>query len=237
MTSETLHDLPQHSPCNPPISRNSVTSPKRTSTSTTPPRRSLHPPARHPPRQRVIRLAVLKDALKHRIRSCLEEFGEAKLDLHPATALVEWMEEGMIWRRRGVRLMRGAVSRSDDAEKERSPHTNAGHQHRRVEGTTPPSTCIAKTASPNPPPVGWCIPIRTPADIQNFTPPNASFPPTAPAHPLPTSPHTTSLFAMLDEFDIQPPFTASDSVSSSSLLPRSTTLPSSGLGRSSGVWQ
>lgn len=197
---------------------------------------------------------VLKDAIKYRIRTCLEhDFAEERrLSLHPAAALIPYIQEGVDFGATLAQSNMGLLAQQETEEgvaeqdanastnletvavdAEARPTTEAGASEAENEAadraqsngsssssteaeaaTSSSSDAPAPTAStssstlhapPQPPP------YISPADGQNFYPSKRLLATTASTVPrlsaAEISSATRTLYAMLDDFDLQPPFT------------------------------
>lgn len=139
----------------------------------------------------------LKDAIKYRIRVCLEqEFsGERGMVLHPAAKLIPFMGEGVEF----ADVVRMSASLSADEKED--------EEEMKMETADSSETESQSNGQIRPP----YIP---PAETQNFYPSKRSLPPstsTSTAIPLLTPSELAStlhqLYGMLEDFDLQPPFT------------------------------
>ncbi|SPO20121.1 uncharacterized protein UTRI_00520_B [Ustilago trichophora] len=179
---------------------------------------------------------VLKDAIKYRIRLCLEEsFGQERpLELHPAAALIPYQEPGYsvsaVQGRAAAGLMRlrppapgstgeedggdaatsQRASSSDEEEKKPTPvlldrPSSAAREDESVSQPLPPGfpTVDPDTGLYQPPYVA-------PADTKDFYAckrPNLTRTSVQPLSSDEITTHTRILFSMIDDFDLQPPFT------------------------------
>ncbi|KAJ1031611.1 hypothetical protein NDA13_002002 [Ustilago tritici] len=128
----------------------------------------------------------LKDAIKYRIKFCLEEeFGrEGGMELHSAANLIPLCTEGSGFGEVAMQAASAAVE--EESEKGTEAQANG-------------STSSAR------------VPYVSPADTQNFYPskrPCSSTTATiSPLSPAEVNSALNTLFSMLDDFDLQPPFT------------------------------
>ncbi|SJX60495.1 uncharacterized protein SRS1_10118 [Sporisorium reilianum f. sp. reilianum] len=209
---------------------------------------------------------LLKEAIKYRIQECLrEEFGQAQgargLDLHPAAALMPWVEPGsdmeVTWHRANMGLLcaevegdgeevgkaekaeqgsqaaggdeamtseaevaTSATAASAAAETDTAP-TEPATDHAQTNGTSATATdddspsetqyTYLSRFHSNPEHHNRTFthpPFVHRADVQNFYPskrPPSSTP--AALTPAERTTYTSTLFSMLEDFDVQPPFT------------------------------
>ncbi|SPO21043.1 uncharacterized protein UTRI_00520 [Ustilago trichophora] len=178
---------------------------------------------------------MLKDAIKYRIRVCLEEsFGQERpLVLHPAAALIPYQEPGYsvsaVQERAAAGLMRlrptvpGSTGQEDGDDAETSQPTSASEEEERptpvlLETSSSPTEedgAASQSLPPGCPTVDpetglYQPPDVAPADTKDFYPykrPNLTRTSIQPLSSEEITTHTRILFSMLDDFDLQPPFT------------------------------
>ena len=174
---------------------------------------------------------VLKDAIKFRIRACLQEnfSAEKPLDVHPAAKLIPYIKPGSDYSATWAQANSGLLVR-DALNPESNPESSAAGAEGASSQASESETAAVQpngsaSASPNEAmyayqrdwaehnPSGSDPSIHPPyvsaADAQNFYPSKRPTVPTtvAPLTADEIAEQTRILYAMLDDFDVQPPFT------------------------------